>query len=1110
MLREILVVLRVLRVSNPGADAGTAARRSNAVSVRGTLTAMSDNDGRQARSVSMSRVVAMTSSIAFAILAATLAAVGRLSWGEAAWAAASVAIFFVPTGWWAPTGWRRRAAEAVMVLPAWALVMLADPVQRMFLLPPLLAMAAWAALAASWPRIPIMRRVWSVVLLAVSIRAATGMGLIGHDWWRIVLTFGACAAVTWAATRLGGRDLGIAVAMLAAVAPFQSSPAAAGVVLLMALVMGPFGDPRAGKTGGIGWLPGLAGGALFAMTLAAWGGLGIDRIFPEMGGVAVWALMGAVVLTRVLPPGFAGVVWLVAAMAVGPALAPTPDRRGFVLGGELADVDLPVGTGAPYVLDIRIDGPLDISPGAAVAWFRVGDRTHRVDYPDHAIHRSGGESSGSGIVWRPEAVGSGGSWRASVRSVHEVPPGVVPHLTRHPDLAEDFTVVLETEGAALPIPPRDRAMGWWLIAAAVVVAAMQLGSGAWRLSIAVLPWTILVSGALIARASVEPLRLLGERLGPDLALAALLAAWLPAAVIWLRQRRFALAVAALLVPLAAAVPHLTPALYGDEPFHLAIMESVLGDGDITLSNNVDIENHPQEAVFDQNGDLLHSPALGALLLPGFAAAGRTGALLLLALMGAAAVALVTQRARRLGVPEARLRGLALVLAATYPVAIFATQIWVELFGVLAVAAILVAAAGSRGGRWAAVAWALLATVVKTRLGLLVFPAALAAWWGHRRGRVYGLVALLGAVVASAAVGFVTMGHPFGIYRRLHHLIPLDPAMAARVLGGLAFDPAGGLLFSAPLWLAALTGIAALWRRGGPGERMLLAGCGLTVAALLHSLEWYGGGSPPARYLVPMLPAVALAAGMVLREPRRWRGAVEILFLPSLAIWWVLVTRPHFSINPGDGGWWASDALARSYLVDTAWLVPSFLVTRTATWMVPLVVLMLVLLVWAATRWRPRLARRAAAAGTALWLLGAAGLVAAVELRTDRVVEAESPQVRRHGGAPHPADGTFSRFTHRRGWMLRDGQAVTVPLHLPAGASVRIEGWLLGTAQRGAEIEFRWDGEDLHRLRVQGDGPDARLKVPGAPDQGRHMLWIAMKAKPHGAVVLDRVVVESSR
>jgi len=331
-----------------------------------------------------------------------------------------------------------------------------------------------------------------------------------------------------------------------------------------------------------------------------------------------------------------------------------------------------------------------------------------------------------------------------------------------------------------------------------------------------------------------------------------------------------------------------------------------------------------------------------------------------------------------------------------------------------------------------------------------------------------------------------------------------------VLGGLGFDPAGGLLFAAPLWLVALAGVAALCRRGAPGERMLLLGCGLTVAALLHSLEWYGGGSPPGRYLVPMLPAVALAGGMLLREPRRWRRSAEVLLLPSLAVWWVLVTRPHLSINPGDGGWWATDALARSYLVDTAWLVPSFLVPRTATWAVPLAAAVVAVLAWAATLWRPSPARRAAAATTALWLLGAAGLVAAIELRTDRFVEVESPQVRRSGGEPHPAEGTFSRFTHRRGWMLRDGQTVTVPLNLPAGASVGIEGWLLGTAQRGAEVELSWDGDDPVRIRVQGDAPSARLKVPLVPDQGRHLLGITVRCQPEGAAVLDRVVVEGGR
>ena len=157
----------------------------------------------------------MASSFAFAVLAVTLAAVGRIDPVEAAWAAVSVAVIFVPTGWWAPVGWRRRCAEAVLVLPAWALVMLAGPGPAHDAAPA--AVWRWRRGRLSPPPGPASRsarRVSSVVLLAVSARAATGVGLVGHDWWRIALTFGACAAVAWAAARLGGRDLGIAVALL--------------------------------------------------------------------------------------------------------------------------------------------------------------------------------------------------------------------------------------------------------------------------------------------------------------------------------------------------------------------------------------------------------------------------------------------------------------------------------------------------------------------------------------------------------------------------------------------------------------------------------------------------------------------------------------------------------------------------------------------------------------------------------------------------------------------------------------------------------------------------------------------------------------------------------
>jgi len=320
----------------------------------------------------------------------------------------------------------------------------------------------------------------------------------------------------------------------------------------------------------------------------------------------------------------------------------------------------------------------------------------------------------------------------------------------------------------------------------------------------------------MGHAQVEPLHLLAERLAPDLALAAVVAAWLPAAAVWLARGRAFAVVASLLVPLALATPQLTPPMYGDEPFHLMLMGSLAEDHDFDVSDDLELEEHPQNALYAPGWPLVHSPGLGLLVLPGYLAAGRTGALVLLALMGGAVGALVARRARALGVGEARVRLLVLAMAATYPLATFATQIWPEVPGALAVAALLVLAARPHGGRVPAAVVAVAAAVVKTRLALLTFPVLAAVWL--RRNRVLGAALLACAAAVVAAVGWLVMGHPLGPYRRLHHLLPTDPALAVRAAAGLVFDAAGGLVFTAPMWVAFGTGAVMLWCRGGTGER----------------------------------------------------------------------------------------------------------------------------------------------------------------------------------------------------------------------------------------------------------------------------------------------------
>ena len=1057
------------------------------------------------------------SAFAVSVLAVVLAAAGRLPWADAAWVTASVLIAFVPTAWQAPVGWKRRAAESALLPVAAALLLVSDLTILRMLLPPLLVVAASAAVLAALPRTPEGRQplLWAAYGLAV--RAAGGLGLAGAGPLAVAVAVAASALLPWAAAAWGPRA-GLAAGLVVAAVPLQHWPLAALAVTVVAIWSIPWGRSSGRRMTALsGWLPALAAAALAGSALAPWGGIRLANALPGAGLMALAAVAVAALVTLRVPAAVAGAAWFLAALAFGPVQPPLPEQPAFRLDAVRREVALPAGIGDLYLLDLSLRGGRELPAGTVVAVLSstAGEQPLRAGHETAEGARRRAESEpeiAHGLparaVWRPMRTGSPPLWRVSGRTALVVAPGERPVLRRAPGLPDDVTVMVESVGPSRPTSPRRLALDGFVVAAAIVVALLQLTGGGWRSAWALLPWTLLLAGQLVARAAVEPLRLLGERHAVDLAMAAMLAAWAPAAWRWLREHRPARAVASLLVPLALATPQLTPPLYGDEPFHLHVMESLARDRDLALENNLDIERHPGDRNYLLGDPLLHSPVLGFLLLPGFLFAGRTGALLLLAVAGAALAALLAARARQLGVPERRLALLLMALAVSYPLATVATQVWPELPAALAVAAILVLAVGRRASRWLAAAVAALAVAIKTRLGLIVFPVAIAALWRERgRSRWLGALALVGAAATSLAVGWLFMGHPFGFFRRFEHLVPADPALALRVVTGLAFDPAGGLLLTAPLALAAVALAGLLWRRGGPGERGVIVGAALTGLALLHSKEWYGGGSPPARYLVPLLPAAALAWGLALRVPRRWRRLAEVLVAPSILAWWALVTRPQFSVNPGDGGWWLSDALARRLHADVQHLVPSFLVpTAASLWLPPLVLVIAATAVVACSRW-PAVLRLLVRSGSAIVLAAATVVTAAVVLHSDRIVEAEAAQVRRLGGSPIPPAGTFSRFEHRRGWLVRDGDGISVPLRVAAPVEVRIEGWLVGTAQRGARLEVRWDDNEPVMIPVSGAAPDGRVRLPGPPAPGRHQLRVVLRAPRGGGAVLDRVVVE---
>ncbi len=1061
------------------------------------------------------RLLACASSAAFVFLAAVLARLEVVSSNEAVWASLAVALVFVPTGWWAGHGARRRLAEAMLLPAAFVLTVVAGTAMRRSLVAPLLLLAGWVAISAAWDRTPAERRGLLAAFFGLAARAAVGLGLSGFGALPVALTLALAALGPWAVSRRYGLRAAELTAVTMASLPWQRWPLACGIALVFFFVLGIFGRGRALDRQVSRWLPGLGAAALLGASISAWAGARVGMIYPELLPLAPLVFLAVLVAAPRVGPMVAGILWFATTFVLGPVVETPPNRPAFSLTVDAPEKVLPAGEAWAYMIDVGLrgtGGPVD----GAVAVVRIGGEEHPLAAGWETLRwadlGSAGERHEPGteaLVWRPERFGRNTLWRSAARHRLEVPVGERPVVVRHPDLSDEVVVRVETAGPGRPPPRRSWLLPQWIFAAALAVAAIQLLSSARKRSIAVLPWMILVLASMAARAWVEPLRVVGERAAVDLALLAVGLAWLAALRTWLDRGRFFTLAAFLLIPLALATPHLMPS-WGDEPYHLIAAESMAADRDLELGNNIDLGKRPQDAVYDAGKPVVHSPFLALLLLPGYIVAGRAGALVLMALAGAWLVSLLARRARELSVGHSRVCILVLLMVMTYPVATFSTQIWPGLVGALAVAAILVLAARPRGGRIASLVIAVMATAVKTRLALVAFPVAAAAWIGKGRGVfVRGLVLLSLAAAAGLTAGWLTMGHPFGAHRRLYHLVPEDPGLVARVLGGLAFDPAGGLAFTGPLVLAALAGLVALWRRGGPGERALILGSGLTVAALLHSIEWYGGGSPPARYLIPMIPAFALSGGMILAGTYRFRRLAELLLPPSVIAWWVLVTRPHLSANPGDGGYWLADTLARRFGADARSLFPSFLLPNTATIVVPLVLLVLILAaVWLVYR-KPFAGLVLRRAGIGLWLTAAAVLALTVGLRYDWVVEAEAPQVRRIGGASVPPAGTFSRFLHRGGRRLGDGDGISVPLHLRDNSSVAVEGWLEGAAQEGAALGIRWNEGDAVMIDVVGDSQDGRLPVPTPREAGHHRLWITLHGPIDGAGVIDRVIVSSA-
>lgn len=369
---------------------------------------------------------------------------------------------------------------------------------------------------------------------------------------------------------------------------------------------------------------------------------------------------------------------------------------------------------------------------------------------------------------------------------------------------------------------------------------------------------------------------------------------------------------------------------GDEPQYLVLAHSLLSDGDVDLADEFAQRDYaaffagplaPHTSPFSPPGRAysIHTPGLAALVLPAYAVGGYAGVRLFLCALAALAAVLV-HRAVRLSLRDETLAVAAwAVLVFTPPLPFYAMRVYPETAAVLAAAVFLATSVGG-GLRAAAAAAAVAAALPWMHPKLLLLSVLGLALTLARPTRWAVRAACAAALAVSVALLLAHFHAQFGhaSLRGGFPIVRLSPWPLPRGLAAVLFDRQFGLLAVSPVFALALPGAVALLR-----PRAGVAVPAVAIAALFLGLAgafeyWWGGACPPARYVLPAVPALALLLAPALRARPTLSAALLGL---GLGVVGLAAEAPRILHNRADGESLLLRFLAPTF--DLNGLLPSF-------------------------------------------------------------------------------------------------------------------------------------------------------------------------------------------
>ena len=511
-----------------------------------------------------------------------------------------------------------------------------------------------------------------------------------------------------------------------------------------------------------------------------------------------------------------------------------------------------------------------------------------------------------------------------------------------------------------------------LAALATAVLAAAAGAGQGKPALGLIPLLVLIAAGI-------PLPGVGAITGgPLLALPLALAAVALARArpAWAR-RAFVPALLALhLVAAARVQTQVGPE--GDEPHYLMVAASLLEDGDLALENDyaagryrtfhpADLQPHYRVRGRDGAIYSLHAVGLSLLILPAYAAGGYAAVSFFMALLGVAAAWQVRELVRETlgnsGVADA----VGWIAGLTPPLLHFAGLVFTEVPAALGLTVALRVALAPRSAARAWGAGLLLASLPWFNVRYAILSAVVLAAAMARRPSLRMAAGWWIPAIASAAALAAYHQVLYGFFdpRRVYGRRPeFSAATIPTGLPGLLFDQEFGLWVYAPVFALAIPGLLRLARarrlEAATATALLVA----VVAVASAWPMWRGGFNPPARFLLPVLPAMALGVGCWLKRGFSFPAAMLI----GWSVWTGLAGTVDRHLVHRDRDGTAPFFRAHSGAVEWTRLLPGYVLDESARDRLALTAIWAVALGAAAAARRPPTPSRV--------LLGCGGLLAA--------------------------------------------------------------------------------------------------------------------------------------